>query len=51
VRIYRLVGAGPSHDIVEPERPHSPAARFLPLLHALLDAPPSEADTTLDARR
>jgi len=51
VRIHRLVGAGLSHDVVEPERPHSPAARFLPLLHALLDAPPADADTILNAHR
>jgi len=51
VRIHRLVGAGLSHDVIEPERPHSPAARFLPLLHALLDAPPSDTDTVLDAHR
>jgi pimeloyl-ACP methyl ester carboxylesterase len=51
VRIHRLVGAGLSHDVIEPERPHSPAARFLPLLHALLDAPPSDTDTVLNAHR
>jgi carboxylesterase len=51
VRIHRLVGTGLSHDVIEPERPHSPAARFLPLLHALLDAPPSDTDTVLNAHR
>jgi pimeloyl-ACP methyl ester carboxylesterase len=50
VRIHRLVGLGLSHDVIEPERRRAPAARFLPLLHALLDAPPAERDTVIDAR-
>jgi len=50
VRIHQLVGLGPSHDVVEPERRRAPAARFLPLLHALLDAPPASADLVIDAR-
>jgi pimeloyl-ACP methyl ester carboxylesterase len=49
VRVHRLVGLGRSHDIVEPERTRSPAERFLPVLHAILDAPPASADTTIDA--
>ncbi len=51
VRVHRVVGLGFSHDIVEPERAHSPAARFLPLLHALLDAAPTDDDTVLNAHR
>ncbi len=47
VRVHSLVGLGPSHDIVEPERTRSPALRFLPALHALLDAPPPPHDTTI----
>ncbi len=50
VRVHRLVGLGPSHDVVEPERKRAPAARFLPRLHALLDAPPPTEDLTLDLR-
>jgi pimeloyl-ACP methyl ester carboxylesterase len=50
VRIHQLVGLGPSHDVVEPERRRAPAARFLPLLHALLDAPPAASDLVIDAR-
>ena len=50
VRVHRLVGLGPSHDVVEPERNRAPARRFLPHLHAILDAPPPEHDTVLDAR-
>ena len=50
VRVHRLVGLGPSHDVIEPERPRAPALRFLPHLHALLDAPPAERDLTIDAR-
>ncbi len=46
--VHRLVGLGPSHDIVEPERHARPAARFLPHLHALLDAIPRT--TTLATR-
>lgn len=49
VRVHRVVGLGPSHDVIEPERAHSPAARFLPHLHALLDASPPPEDLTLDA--
>jgi carboxylesterase len=51
VRVHALVGLGPSHDIVEPERPSSPALRFLPALHALLDAPPPTEDVTIDLGR
>ncbi len=51
VRVHRLVGLEPSHDVVEPERRRAPALRFLPHLHALLDAPPPDADRTIDARR
>ena len=47
VRVHSLIGLGPSHDIVEPERKRSPALRFLPALHALLDAPPADEDRTL----
>jgi pimeloyl-ACP methyl ester carboxylesterase len=50
VRLHRLVGLQPSHDIVEPERRKAPAARFLPLLHAILDDPPRERDAIIDAR-
>lgn len=50
VRVHTLVGLGRSHDVVEPERPRAPAARFLPHLHALLDAPPPERDLVIDAR-
>jgi len=50
VRMHHLVGLGPSHDVIEPERRRAPAARFLPLLHAVLDAPPAETDTVIDAR-
>jgi pimeloyl-ACP methyl ester carboxylesterase len=50
VRVHRLVGVGHSHDVVEPERRRAPALRFLPHLHALLDAPPPEEDLTIDAR-
>jgi carboxylesterase len=49
VRVHRLVGLGPSHDVVEPERRRAPAARFLPRLHALLDAPPATEDRVIDA--
>jgi len=49
VRVLRVLGLGRSHDIVEPERTRAPAGRFLPMLHAILDAPPAEADATLDA--
>lgn len=51
VRVHRLVGLGPSHDVIEPERRHAPALRFLPHLHALLDAPPAGHDLTIDARK
>ena len=47
VRVHRLIGLGPSHDIIEPERRRAPAARFLPHLHALLDEPPAENDRTI----
>ncbi len=50
VRVHRLVGLGYSHDVIEPERRHAPALRFLPHLHALLDAPPPDQDLTIDAR-
>ena len=49
VRVHRLTGLGPSHDIVEPERRRAPAARFLPHLHAILDAPPADTDRVIDA--
>jgi len=49
VHVHRLVGLGASHDIIEPERTRAPAARFLPHLHALLDASPPGEDLTLDA--
>jgi pimeloyl-ACP methyl ester carboxylesterase len=49
VRVHQLVGLGPSHDVVEPERRHAPAARFLPLLHELLDSPAPTADRVIDA--
>jgi pimeloyl-ACP methyl ester carboxylesterase len=51
VRVHRLVGLGPSHDVIEPEHKRAPALRFLPHLHALLDAPPPERDLTIDARK
>lgn len=51
VRVHRLVGLGPSHDVIEPERKRAPALRFLPHLHALLDAPPAERDLLIDARK
>ncbi len=47
VRVRSLVGLGPSHDVVEPEHRRAPALRFLPALHALLDAPPAEHDTII----
>ena len=50
VHVHRLIGVGLSHDVVEPERVHAPALRFLPHLHALLDAPPPETDIVIDAR-
>ena len=50
VRIHTLVGLGFSHDVVEPERVRAPATRFLPHLHALLDAPPRDEDSVIDAR-
>ena len=50
VRVHTLVGLGRSHDVIEPERRPPPAARFLPILHALLDAPPPESDQIIDAR-
>lgn len=50
VRVHRLVGLGPSHDLIEPERKRAAALRFLPHLHALLDAPPADRDLLLDAR-
>jgi alpha-beta hydrolase superfamily lysophospholipase len=50
VRVHRLVGLGPSHDVIEPERPRAPALRFLPHLHALLDAPPPDEDLIIDTR-
>ncbi|HYZ15076.1 MAG TPA: alpha/beta fold hydrolase [Candidatus Acidoferrum sp.] len=50
VRVHRLVGLGPSHDVIEPERPRAPALRFLPHLHALLDASPPDCDLLIDAR-
>jgi len=50
VRVHSLIGLGRSHDVVEPERKRAPAARFLPLLHAVLDAPPAAADAVIDAR-
>jgi pimeloyl-ACP methyl ester carboxylesterase len=51
VRVHQLVGLGPSHDVIEPERPRAAALRFLPHLHALLDAPPADRDLTIDARK
>jgi carboxylesterase len=50
VRVHALAGLGPSHDIVEPERRGSPALRFLPALHRILDEPPPETDTVIDLR-
>lgn len=50
VRVHRLIGVGHSHDVVEPERVRAPAQRFLPHLHALLDAPPPDQDVVIDAR-
>ena len=50
VRVHTLVGLGRSHDVIEPERRRPPAARFLPVLHALLDAPPPETDQVIDVR-
>ena len=50
VRVHRLVGLGASHDVIEPERRRSPAARFLPMLHAILDEPPRDADRVIDTR-
>jgi hypothetical protein len=51
VRLHRVEGLGRSHDIIEPERRAAPATRFLPRLHALLDAPPAERDRVIDAER
>jgi alpha-beta hydrolase superfamily lysophospholipase len=50
VRVHELTGLGASHDIVEPERRGAPAQRFLPLLHQILDEPPPDTDTLIDAR-
>ena len=50
VRVHRLLGLGPSHDVVEPERKSAPALRFLPMLHALLDAPAPAEDLVIDVR-
>ncbi|MDB5072540.1 MAG: hypothetical protein JWM87_3651, partial [Candidatus Eremiobacteraeota bacterium] len=50
VRMHNLVGLGPSHDVIEPERRRAPAQRFLPLLHEILDAPPRRDDAVIDAR-
>jgi pimeloyl-ACP methyl ester carboxylesterase len=50
VHVHRLVGLPFSHDIVEPERRGAPAARFLPMLHAILDAPPRDEDGIIDVR-
>ena len=50
VRVLRLDGLPFSHDVIEPELRRAPAARFLPLLHAVLDAQPATADGTLNAR-
>jgi pimeloyl-ACP methyl ester carboxylesterase len=50
VRVHRLVGLGPSHDLIEPERKRAAALRFLPHLHALLDAPPPDRDLVIDTR-
>ena len=50
VRVHTVTGLGLSHDIVEPERPRAPALRFLPALHAILDAPVPERDVTIDLR-
>ena len=47
VRVHALVGLGASHDVVEPEHRGAPALRFLPALHALLDAPPPHRDETI----
>ncbi|BDE07858.1 hypothetical protein WPS_31340 [Vulcanimicrobium alpinum] len=50
VQVHRLVGLGSSHDVIEPERRRSPAGRFLPMLHAILDEPPRDEDRLIDAR-
>jgi pimeloyl-ACP methyl ester carboxylesterase len=50
VRVHRLVGLGFSHDVIEPEWRRAPAARFLPMLHAILDAPPRDEDAVIDVR-
>jgi carboxylesterase len=50
VTVHQLVGLGASHDVVEPERRRAPAARFLPRLEALLDAPPPHEGLVIDAR-
>ena len=50
VHVHSLVGLGPSHDVIEPERKGAPALRFLPHLHALLDGPPADRDLVIDAR-
>jgi pimeloyl-ACP methyl ester carboxylesterase len=50
VRLHRLQGLGFSHDVIEPERRNAPAARFLPMLHAILDAPPRGEDSVIDVR-
>jgi pimeloyl-ACP methyl ester carboxylesterase len=50
VRVHTIVGLGPSHDVIEPERRRPPAARFLPALHTLLDEPPAATDQIIDVR-
>jgi pimeloyl-ACP methyl ester carboxylesterase len=50
VHVQRLVGLGLTHDVIEPERRHAPAIRFLPMLHAMLDAPPRGEDGVIDVR-
>jgi pimeloyl-ACP methyl ester carboxylesterase len=50
VRLHRLVGLRPSHDIIEPERRRAQALRFLPMLHAILDEPAPERDAIIDVR-
>jgi len=50
VRVHSLVGLGFSHDVIEPELRRAPAVRFLPMLHAILDAPPRDEDGIIDVR-
>ena len=50
IHVHRLIGLGPSHDIIEPERKNAHAKKFLPHLHALLDDAAADRDIVIDTR-